>query len=139
MATLLDKDLLRESTVKADDRNVMVTLGADQSIKLKLKGMKSGEVSINILDLWKQLNGIEESESNEPQVKKPLVIEAMDDEEMRATKDNPMIPLHDIRTRLCVSLPAEIITKVDPIINEFVDDHKKKLKAEAQAKKTKKK
>ena len=133
MATILDKDLQRESTVLANDRNIMVTLGSDQTIKFKLKGMKSGEVSIGIEDLWKQLNGIEETKSDES--KKSLVIETDDEIEQKSSKDNPMIPLYDIRSRLCVSLTADILTKVDPILSEFVADHKKKMKEENAKKK----
>lgn len=135
MATILDKDLQRESTVLANDRNIMVTLGSDQTIKFKLKGMKSGEVSIGIEDLWKQLNGIEETKSDEP--KKSLVIETDDEIEQKSSKDNPMIPLYDIRSRLCVSLTADILTKVDPILSEFVADYKKKVKEESIKKKKK--
>jgi hypothetical protein len=58
MATILDKDLVRESTVKINDREVQVTLGSDQTIRFKLKGMKTGEVSITIDELYRQLAGI---------------------------------------------------------------------------------
>lgn len=136
MATILDKDLQRESTVLANDRNIMVTLGSDQTIKFKLKGMKSGEVSISIEDLWKQLNGIEDTKSEEP--KKSLVIETDDEIDQKSSKDNPMIPLYDIRSRLAISLPAEFISKVDPILNEFVIEHKKRVKEEETNKKKKK-
>lgn len=138
MATVLDKDLQRESTLTSNDRNIMVTLGSDQTIKFKLKGLKTGEVSINILDLWNQLNGIVNEPESDNDKPKSLVIEK-DDEEQKVSKDNPMISINDIRTRFCTSFPAEMITKIDPIINEFLEEHKKKLKAEADAKKLKKK
>ncbi len=64
MATILDKDLVRESTVKFDDREVLVTLGSDQTIRFKLKGMKSGEVSIGIDELYRQLGGIKSEGSS---------------------------------------------------------------------------
>lgn len=57
MATILDKDIVRESTVKFDDREVQVTLTAEQRIEFKLKGMKSGILSIGIEELYKQLRG----------------------------------------------------------------------------------
>jgi hypothetical protein len=57
MATILDKDVLRESTVKYDDREIQVTLTADQRIEFKLKGLKSGVLSIGILELYRQLYG----------------------------------------------------------------------------------
>ena len=53
MATKLDKTLTRESTEEYDERNIMVTMEADQKISMKLKGMKSGTVSIGIFDLYK--------------------------------------------------------------------------------------
>ena len=49
MATKLDKDIIRESTVQIDGREIMVTVSANQEIKFKLKGMKSGELSIGNL------------------------------------------------------------------------------------------
>ena len=57
MATILDKDIVRESSVKFEDREVQVTLTADQRIEFKLKGMKSGVLSIGIEQLYKQLRG----------------------------------------------------------------------------------
>lgn len=64
MATVLDKDLVRESTVKINDREVQVTLGADQTIRFKLKGLKSGEVSITIDELYRQLAGVKSEPSS---------------------------------------------------------------------------
>lgn len=66
MATLLNKDLIRESTDKFEDREIMVTLTKDQTIQMKLKGMKSGHVSINILELYKQLKGVDVVKEDEP-------------------------------------------------------------------------
>ena len=66
MATGLNKDVIRESEVSHDDRLINVTLGADQKVKMKLKGMKSGEVSIGILELYHQLCGCEGETSSEP-------------------------------------------------------------------------
>lgn len=57
MATILDKELTRESTVKVDDREILITLTEDQKVSMKLKGMKSGTVSIDIEKLYNQLKG----------------------------------------------------------------------------------
>lgn len=57
MATVLDKDLTRETTVKVDEREIQITLTENQTISMKLKGMKSGSVEIPIGDLYKQLKG----------------------------------------------------------------------------------
>ena len=83
MATILDKDLLRESTQKFEDREIMVTLTDKQTISLKLKGLKSGEVSIGILPLYKQLKGIEEPDVKLPKgktepIKEPKKIKGLD-------------------------------------------------------------
>ena len=66
MATVLTKPLTRESTVKHDDRLINVTLDTDQKVKMKLKGMKSGEVEIGILELYHQLCGCEGEASAGP-------------------------------------------------------------------------
>ena len=63
MATKLDKDLTRESTVNVSERAILITLTADQKISFKLKGMKSGIVTIDIKDLYAQLAGIEPTET----------------------------------------------------------------------------
>ena len=39
MATKLDKDITRESSVKIDDREINITLTDKQEIRLKLKGL----------------------------------------------------------------------------------------------------
>lgn len=71
MATILDKDLVRESTVTFDERQVLVTLTEDQKISFKLKGMKSGQLTISIEDLYKHLKGgnIETKEESTPKKK----------------------------------------------------------------------
>lgn len=65
MATILDKDIIRESSIKFDEREVQVTLTADQRIEFKLKGMKGGMLGIGIEELYKQLRGdvVEKRES----------------------------------------------------------------------------
>ena len=55
MATILDKDITRETSVKVDGREILITLTEQQTILFKLKGMKSGEVSIPIETVYKQL------------------------------------------------------------------------------------
>ena len=88
MATILDKDLTRESSVKVDNREILVSLNADQTISMKLKGMKSGTVSISIGDLYDQLKG-----NSVPEVKESKA-------SLKHTNpDGPMLSLHDIRHR----------------------------------------
>ena len=57
MATPLLSLIVRESTEKVDDRNILVALTEDQRISFRLKGMKSGVVSIPIAELYAQLTG----------------------------------------------------------------------------------
>lgn len=120
----LDKNLIRETTVVVDSRPLMVTLGADQTLSLKCKGLKSGEVSITLQEIWDMLN---------PKDSLDVPVESV------AKDDSPMIPLYDIRSRMCVTLPPEIISRVDPILSEFVMEHKRKLNQAIEAKRTKKK
>lgn len=125
MATILDKDLIRESTVKYDNREIQITLTQDQKISFKLKGMKSGVLSISIEELYKQLVGDEPSlefdhESEEVEVtttRSPLD---------KSTKDNPMISLHELRTKINTTpLGIDIIAKIDPIIAQCIRTAKK--------------
>lgn len=57
MSTKLESLLIRESSETADDRNILVALTPDQRISFRLKGMKSGHVSIPIKELYLQLIG----------------------------------------------------------------------------------
>ena len=103
MATILDKDLLRESTQKFEDREIMVTLTEKQTISFKLKGLKSGEVSIGILPLYKQLRGVEEPDVKLPKgktepLKEPKKIKGLD--------GDPMINLYRLRS-------LNLVTKMD--------------------------
>jgi hypothetical protein len=100
MATILEKDLIRESTSKYDNREIIVTLTQDQKISFKLKGMKSGDVSIGILALYKQLIGIEDKGligDVKSVVEKP---------KFKKSDENPVIDLYSLRT-------SAMVTKMD--------------------------
>lgn len=122
MATILDKDLTRESTVKVNEREIQVTLTADQTISMKLKGMKSGIVSIGIEELYKQLAGGSTESSGES---KSIVI----DNTKRGSKKedaDTMISLHDIRHRLNVSgFDYSTTAKLDGILHEMINERKR--------------
>lgn len=112
MATKLDKSLIRETSVKANDREVILTLGEDQSISMKLKGMKSGHVSIPIQELYEQLTGGGSASPSEGEVVK-----------MKAGKESDMISLQDLRHRFNVTgLPVESLVQVDTIIVELLKE-----------------
>lgn len=58
MATLLLKDLTRESTELVEDKNVIITLTENQRIEMRLKGTRSEPLNIGILELYEMLAGV---------------------------------------------------------------------------------
>jgi hypothetical protein len=121
MATKLDKDITRESKVKFDDREIMVTLTEDQKISFKLKGLKSGKLDISIEELYHMLNG---SEPNEEKPKKGSINVQS---KPKKGKNNPMISLHDLRTYNAISaLDYPTIVKFEAIIKNLMDNYPEK-------------
>ncbi len=59
MATILNKNLIRETTVEGGktQKTIMITLNSNQEIELKLKGTKGKPKIIKITELWDILNG----------------------------------------------------------------------------------
>lgn len=115
MATKLDKKLTRESSLKVDDREILVTLTDEQTISMKLKGMKSGIVSVGIDDLFKQLTGV--SVPSIESVSVPI---------KPKSNDGLMISLHDIRHKLNISeFDYNILAKLDAILNEIIEERLK--------------
>lgn len=119
MATILDKDITRESTVKIDKREVQVTLTADQKITLKLKGMKSGVLSIGIDQLYNQLAGLEKAAEEVVKEAKP--------KKKRPTEE-PMISLYRLRS-LSMVTKMDLKTKIEleKVICELIDDESFRL------------
>lgn len=119
MATKLEKDIIRESTVKVDDREILITLTANQEISMKLKGMRSGDVSITIQELYNQLTG---NESDEPKEKKAVSIKSTDE---KPTKKNPMILLNDLRSHNAISgADYQIIVHFEQIIKNLIENNR---------------
>lgn len=120
MATILDKDLVRESTVSVGGREIQITIGADQTISMKLKGLKTGVVSISIEDLYKQLSGgVVEGEA-------PKSISVPTGGVKRASNE-PMVSMHDVRHRLNISsFDYSTTAKFDGIMKEMIDEATKK-------------
>lgn len=135
MATILDKDIVRESTVKIDDREINVTLTSNQEIKFKLKGMKSGELTISIEDLYNQLSGRNNTPVEEvPNKRAPNVIK----HEEKVHDDAPMINLHDLRSLSVIScLDIPTMTKFDGILAELIKNDKERKKALKESSKKK--
>lgn len=100
MATILDKDIIRESTVKYDGREIQVTLTEDQQIFFKLKGMKSGILSISIEDLYKQLVGHEDVPVSEAKPKATKPVAFLNRTKSGEYDGGPMIPLGRLRAML---------------------------------------
>lgn len=118
MATKLDKDIIRESTIKINDREIIITLTETQEISMKLKGMKSGIVNINILDLYNQLNGDEEPKNGKTG---SITIKKSDSIN---NKNNPSILLNDLRSMNMISnLDYNTKAKFDGIINDLLENN----------------
>jgi len=127
MATKLDKDIIRESTVQIDGREIMVTVSANQEIKFKLKGMKSGELSIGIDKLYNQLSGKGDLVEEVVSEKRSGVVSVKRDE--KVDKDSPMISLHDLRSLSAVSaFDLNTTIKFDGLLAELIKNDKERKK-----------
>ena len=120
MATKLEKDITRETTTPIGDRLIMATITKDQKISLKLKGMKSGELSISIEDLYKQLTG------DGPTEKKPI--------KSRTTKldtdEIPLINMYDFRSAYLINpdISVTVKGKLESITVRLIKELKAALK-----------
>jgi len=133
MATILDKDLIRESTVKFNDREIQVTLTADQNITFKLKGMKSGMLTISIDKLYKQLaagGGDDEDEEEDDVIVKPAgkakvpVKQISFHNKKSGDYDGgPMIPLGKLKS-MAMATKMEMATKIElqNVISELINE-----------------
>jgi len=126
MATKLEKDLTRESTVKVDDREIQITITEDQKVSMRLKGMKSGEVNIGIEELWHQLNGTDIDSVNEPVMKHSGSVVTSTSKPKRGSSD-PMMSLYDIRSHNAISgLDMQTLVKFESIIKSLIDSYPEK-------------
>lgn len=121
MATKLDKDLIRESKIKINDKEVLVTISSTQDILLKLKGSRGKGVSISILDLWYQLSGNENSYT--PKNGRAGSISIVKTKPLN--QDNKMISLYDLRSANAISLlDIQTKSKFDGIIKDMIENLK---------------
>lgn len=119
MATKLEKDITRESTVKVEDKEIMVTLTGKQEITMKLKGKRTGAVSIPIETLYNQLTGTEPVDSK-GESKSIAIVKTK-----KVSKSNPMMSLYDLRSHNAIStLDLPTIAKFDQIIKSLIDEIK---------------
>lgn len=127
---ILDKDINRESKVLIDKREIQITLTKDQKIMLKLKGMKSGSVSISIEDLYNQLTNKELKPSplmNNDVKKGPLEFSSHIelDKKNKNKDDSPIIRLNDLRSLSAITvMPMETKVLFESIIVKLIRDSK---------------
>lgn len=141
MATNLDKPVLRESTCMVDNRNIMVCFQTDQTIRLKLKGMKSGVLTIGIGELYDYLKSKEDgvttknteitavAPKNAEPVKPSKVVNsgAVVYEQRVYDDDEPLINLHDFRSAYMVApIPVEYKVKIEAIAVGLLAPYKKR-------------
>ena len=127
MATILDKDLTRETTVRVEDREIQITLTEKQSISLKLKGMKSGAVEIGIGDLY---NNLKVGTSLEPEVEVSVVKSGPVGTDLSSYKDDGayLISLHEIRAAALVrSFDLETTSKFDSFLADLINERKARI------------
>jgi len=122
MATKLEKDVTRESTSKADDKEIMITITSKQTINLKLKGMRSGSVEVSIADLYAQLTNSPNTSNDEDDTEPKTITK---NKYQKPTTKNPMIILSDLRSHNAIStLDIATMAKFDHIIKSLMDASK---------------
>jgi len=132
MATILDKDITRETTIKIDDREIQITLTEDQKIVMKLKGMKSGSLEIPIETLYHQLKG------DIPKEVKPLSFNHVEEDDDKPMVKNDLssykgdskylISIHDIRHAANVkNFDFNTMVIFDTFLTELIKERKGKL------------
>jgi hypothetical protein len=104
MATVLSKDLVRETTEKRKDKEIVVTLTKDQEINLKLKGVRGSKgVNINIGELWDYLN------DNDYTPKE-------------GSNDNPMLSLYELRAAMAIAdVPYNVTMSNDKTMVRLIE------------------
>ncbi len=98
----------------------MVTITKDQKIQFKLKGMKSGAVSIDIREIYCQLTDCDAPEDTNNSKR---TVSIRHDQPTPGSKKNPMISLIDLRSKNAISgLDYQTLSKFDGIIKGLIDE-----------------
>ena len=121
MATKLDKAVVRESTEMADERNIMVCFQTDQTIRLKLKGMKSGVLTVGIKELYDYLLNKDKVVVPEKAEPKAMVKSAIRHDAAPVVSeiktydtDEPLININDWRSSyMILDIPYDIKVKLE--------------------------
>lgn len=116
MATKLEQLVVRESTETIDDRNILVALTEDQRVSFRLKGMKSGSLSIPIKELYEQLSGDEPSPKAKPHKAVSIV------NTKKVDGKEPMVSLHQLRhlNAITPSIRYEVKARIDELLSELL-------------------
>jgi len=119
MATKLESLIVRESSETVDDRNILVALTEDQRISFRLKGMKSGSVSILIKELYEQLVASPSGVGKTMKLPKPGSTVQME--------SDPLSVLNRLRT-INATTPgkAEFVARIDEVLVQFKESLKQK-------------
>ena len=126
MATKLEKDVIRESTVEYDSRSIQVTLTKGQEVSMKLKGMKSGAVSMPIDVLYKQLVGDDSVTPKEVPSGSISISNEKPEKKEKNWNNSPIINLIDLRSLSAIeALDHDTKALFDKIINDVIRNAKK--------------
>ena len=118
MATKLEKDLTRETTILIDGKEIMITISSEQKINLKLKGNRKGNVEIPIETLYNQLTGRDSEKQSLKKENKTLSIKTNN----KKDKESPMINLNELRSQNAISmLDLNTMCKFVQIIKNTID------------------
>lgn len=105
MPTKLEKDVTRETTIKVNEKNLLVTLTEDQKLKIRPKGKKRDDetIEISLEQLFNQLS----SGTN------------------CVNEDKAMINLSDFRSKYLIAsekdIPLDIKVKLEKITVELLN------------------
>jgi len=129
MATILDKDITRETKVLVDGREIQITLTEAQTISMKLKGMKSGIKEIGIDALYAQLVGnelkAEVKEEVKPEPKIEIDLGGRVDLSDYKGESKYLISLHDIRhAMLAKSIDMNVKIQFESFLVELIKERK---------------
>lgn len=133
MATKLEKPIVRESTDSVDNRNIMVCFQSDQTIRLKLKGLKSGVLSIGIKELYDYLINKDSADviPSTPKTNQPIKEGSIESSQEPKVydEDEPVVNLNDFRSAYMVEvIPYEIRSKLESITTRLLEPYKKRKK-----------
>lgn len=107
MSTKLESIVVRETNELIGERNICVALTTDNRVSLRLKGLKTGGVSISIKELWETLNNL-----------KPKT-------QSISTPANTLIPIDRLRVRNAISpISMEAKVLIDEMIVDIINEQK---------------